>query len=391
MKSALNHELVEICRMLQSIPTAPFCEEWMCAQLDVLLGQIPDLELSVDRFGNRLAVFPAQLAPGIQDDPIVFVAHLDHPGFVCKSASADGKMIEAEFEGRVFDEYFGPKPVRVFSDAKKPGIAGIIREWTPRSETTNNRRILIETVEEVRNPVLAMWDVEPFAMNDGVLSGRACDDLYGVAAIIWALRQMASSKQPRKRTVAGFFTRAEEAGFCGALAAVTDPEIRKTLPEDALFVSVEISRENTAAPLGGGAVIRLGDKAGLFNPRGVTDLMELILPRSEQFNSTPRRVLMDGGTCEATAFSAQGLRAAGLCAPVRNYHNMVEGTTQLAPEQVSLNDLQDLGEMILLAGMGGEHTEKKEVSILEKLPNFAQLGRERLNFIPIQEKILQFS
>ncbi|MDX1972417.1 MAG: M20/M25/M40 family metallo-hydrolase, partial [Candidatus Sumerlaeia bacterium] len=245
--------------------------------------------------------------------------------------------------------------------------------------------------EIIKNPVLAMWDVEPFAISDGVLSGRACDDLFGVAAIIWALRQMATSKQPRIRTVAGFFTRAEEAGFCGALAAVTDPEIRKTLPADALYVSVEISRENPAAPLGGGAVIRLGDKAGLFNTKGVTELMELILPKSEQFNNTPRRVLMDGGTCEATAFSAHGLRAAGLCAPVRNYHNMVEGSTEIAPEQVSLNDLQDLGEMILLAGLGGVETEHKETSILEKLPVFAQTGRERLNFIPIKEKILQFS
>ena len=50
---------------------------------------------------------------------------------------------------------------------------------------------------------------------------------------------------------------------------------------------------------------------------------------------------MDGGACEATAFTVHGYDATGLCLPLENYHNMtVRGT--IGPERIHLGDLASM-------------------------------------------------
>jgi endoglucanase len=66
---------------------------------------------------------------------------------------------------------------------------------------------------------------------------------------------------------------------------------------------------------------------------------------------------MAGGSCEATAFGAYGYRAAGLCLPLGNYHNMgnldeVElgsGPAVPAMEIISLSDFHGLIDLLLIA------------------------------------------
>jgi hypothetical protein len=66
---------------------------------------------------------------------------------------------------------------------------------------------------------------------------------------------------------------------------------------------------------------------------------------------------MAGGSCEATAFGAYGFRAAGLCLPLDNYHNMgnldqvEKGSGKAVPmlEEVALDDFHGLVDLLLIA------------------------------------------
>ncbi len=55
-----------------------------------------------------------------------------------------------------------------------------------------------------------------------------------------------------------------------------------------------------------------------------------------------QRKLMDGGTCESTAYVAFGYQATGLCLALGNYHNMNEKTGKLDSEYVSVTDWRNL-------------------------------------------------
>ena len=54
-----------------------------------------------------------------------------------------------------------------------------------------------------------------------------------------------------------------------------------------------------------------------------------------------QRRLMDGGTCESTAYQLYGYRSAALCVPLGNYHNMSE-RGRIAVESIRLSDLVGL-------------------------------------------------
>ena len=58
-----------------------------------------------------------------------------------------------------------------------------------------------------------------------------------------------------------------------------------------------------------------------------------------------QRQLMDGGTCEATAYLQYGYRVAGMCLPLGNYHNM-NGRGGIAAESISRADLLGLARFI---------------------------------------------
>ena len=66
-----------------------------------------------------------------------------------------------------------------------------------------------------------------------------------------------------------------------------------------------------------------------------------------------QRKLMDGGTCEGTAFQAYGYRVGALCVPLLNYHNMGENG-RIAAEAVSLSDLTNLVRWMLFWTLEGK-------------------------------------
>ena len=109
-------------------------------------------------------------------------------------------------------------------------------------------------------------------------------------------------------------------------------------------------------------MIRVGDASTVFDQ----EMTNLISWAAAARGLPHQRRLMAGGSCEATAFGVYGYRAAGLCLPLGNYHNMgnldeVEagsGKPTPLPEVIDLGDFHALVDLLLwsaqaLDGDGG--------------------------------------
>jgi endoglucanase len=318
----------------------------------------------------------------------VFVAHLDHPGFLfphpggARRLSPTGPwQAEVIFEGRVDDRFFPGAKLRLHHAPGDPGIPAHVVEAHPVDPETDDRTVIIEADEDATGAFLGVWDVPAFAHDPdtGLLHLRAADDLAGAAAMVEALARLATADEI---DVAMIFTRAEEAGFCGALCLLKQKPWPGILPRDSVFVSVEISAERQTARVGDGALIRTGDRSTTFD--GPVCDMLYSLAYSQRIKA--RRALMDGGTCEATAFAREGFRCGGVCAPVRHYHNMNQETGRLVPEIISHGDLEALVQLI--AGLAKAYISNDmpmESPICNDYDLFLRKGRAKLHPVPPSE------
>jgi endoglucanase len=145
---------------------------------------------------------------------------------------------------------------------------------------------------------------------------------------------------PQRRVdVRGQFTRAEEVGFVGALSLAK----ARRLPLGARIIAIEASKALPDAPQGAGPILRVGDRTSLFDDRLTRWIASvgqaLAGPRGKGFRW--QRKLMDGGTCESTAYQLFGYRCAGMCLPLGNYHNVGRGG-RIAAESIRFSDLVGL-------------------------------------------------
>lgn len=361
---------------LLTVPTAPFREEWLLAALDRELALIEGLKIASDRFGNRVVRLRRGRTTGT---PVTYVAHVDHPGFIfLDGVAGPGTRHSAVFEGRVLDGFFMNSLVRLYRSPDDPGIRGRIVSASEYNSKLGHRDIMIETDEDAEGAVLGMWDVTPFRCVDGIIEGRACDDLAGCAALIEMLRQLSVGRDPVDVCVV--FTRAEEAGFCGLLCLLGENPMHELIPSETIFVSVEISSQTAAVAVGEGAIIRVGDRSSTFDGR-VVDLLWGLTTRMT--NLRARRALMDKGTCEATPAARAGHRAAGICAPVGNYHNMEMETGMISTERISQADLEAV--VALAAGLAeaSSRGEQPEQVIPQDYVKYLRKGMQRLAATPV--------
>src|SRR5438876_11257892 len=101
--------------------------------------------------------------------------------------------------------------------------------------------------------------------------------------------------------------------------------------------------------MGEGVILRVGDKASIFDPTASRFLAEVagaLQRRDKSFQV--QRALMSGGTCEGTAYQEFGFQTAAVCVALGNYHNCHPGGW-LAPEFVSLSDACDMVELLVEA------------------------------------------
>lgn len=393
--------------LILSQPTSPFRESWAkqaCRYFSAKRG-LPVFE---DDFGNLWIGVKnrAQAARAA----LVFVAHMDHPG-----------MVVERFErraGRVYAHATwlggGPKkivgfPVQVFSDVSAVMVFdGIVRSQTNGARGPEKAVIEVlarkvssfgqarglgrKLMERACTPAgfksLGPWGAclwyeragipQGVALKNGKWITKAADDLIGVCAILEGYVRAGKTRRHARQTNGGrestsrvgvhgkniaiLLTRAEESGFHGAVDVL---EKRILNPQKTLVVSVETSSRLAGAMPGLGPVVRLGDRSSVFDPafaRWIESCAAALAKRDSRFRF--QKKLMDGGTCEATAFNCYGFRVAGISTPLENYHNRFLPAKALTskvktsaphgpyPEMVDAADVEKLASFIeyLIAG-----------------------------------------
>ena len=309
--------LASILKRILKTPTAPFHEYYVRAEIESLLKGCPNVKLKRDKFGNLHATYKSGKS---KSSPTwVLGAHMDHPGFVKKPGS---KKTEWEFLGGV--------PQELVDAGVKTGL---------RSKPTGD---------------IATWNF-PTQISFEKIEATACDDLIGCAVIIATFWEMASLNL--STTCHAVFTRAEEVGFLGAWHMAQKWPYGK----NDVFLSIETSRPVNGAVMGGGPVVRVGDRLSVFDSEGVAVLMTT----AKEQGIRVQRCLLDAGACEATAVQASGHRAVGISIPLGNYHNL-DANKEIAPEFVMMNDVRSLIDL-LKALVSTKHDGIGERTIRERV------------------------
>ncbi|MEL7472383.1 MAG: hypothetical protein AAGK04_03630 [Planctomycetota bacterium] len=374
---------------LTGVPTAAGREARVVAWVERWLSEREGLALERDEHGNL--TLSLNVGESIDEPPVYFTAHLDHPAFVVERMVSP-TIVELAFRGGVMDDYFHQARV-VIHDADEGRHRAVLDERDGPQEPY--KRFLAELIDTESSGAIAVGDVATWDLPkpeivevDGVelLRTPACDDLAAAVAALAALDELRLRRLAGEPTLDArvLFTRAEEIGFVGAIGACR----AKTIPEDARVIALENSRANLEAPIGGGPIVRVGDRLTIFDPRltgGVAKRMEQIsggsahLTAQQKKDDTPsrpwQRKLMAGGACEATVFCNFGLRATCVCLPLGNYHNMgrldemqagaVEGTPPIEPEEIAIGDFEGMVDLLTACGLAlptdagmGERLEK---------------------------------
>jgi endoglucanase len=275
---------------------------------------------------------------------------LDHPGFeVIKKLGLQRWL--ASFRGGVGDSYFKKGvPLKLMPQQVRAKLG---------TRMGKGKVFRIESTKKIEEkPEFAVWDLKDFAVKNGVIHGRACDDLIGCAAILATLVQL--KRQRAKVNVIGILARAEEVGFHGALMVAEN----STIPLNALVVSLETSREMPPVKMGAGVIVRVGDRSSIFDSGATRFLTEVggeLAKADKKFNV--QRALMSGGTCEGTAYQEYGYQTAALCVALGNYHNC-GARDRIKAEYVSVADAEGMVTLLVSAAK-----RMKEINVLSgKLP-----------------------
>lgn len=316
-----------------SLPTAPFAEHHVARFIEQFCGRRKGATVSEDSAGNLLV----RVRKGSRRiaRPVCITAHLDHPGFVADRAIKKGQ-IRAFWRGGVPKEYFVGSKVRFFTHGQ--WVRGTVRSI--KTKTLNDQDRVDTAVIDVAKPVpsgsMGMWDFGEPSIRGSRIYARACDDLAGVAAMLCAIDELSRSRG----SCDGYFlfTRAEEVGFIGAMAACR----LRTIPKKCFVVAMETSSQLPNARMGDGPILRVGDRTTTFTSE-VTAHCHAVARDLEKADSTfqYQRKLMDGGTCESSAYCTLGYEATGLCVALGNYHNVNAKRGKLGPEYIDLDDFDN--------------------------------------------------
>ncbi|MBI3299058.1 MAG: M20/M25/M40 family metallo-hydrolase [Elusimicrobia bacterium] len=309
-------------------PTAPFHERRVRAALAAALDAA-GVPWNVDAAGNLVARYRKGSAR-----PVAFTAHMDHPGF--ELLSVKGTTAEARWNGQV--PTFELKGLRLaLHDGKtsvRRGTAAVLRGDGRKPGLVRGRPHNLLTLRVPAGSLPGDFghaDLPLFERRGGLIHSKAHDNVSGCASIVAALDHLARRRLPGD--VVALFTRAEEVGFHGCWGAIKLGTIRNDRP----VVVLECSKAMAGAEQGKGPVIRVGDKARVFDADAAAALEERAraLQRERPGLAFQRR-LMDGGTCEATAFGLSGYQTVGFAFPLGNYHNV--GAAGVAAENIHEKD-----------------------------------------------------
>ncbi|MEO1008535.1 MAG: M20/M25/M40 family metallo-hydrolase [Planctomycetota bacterium] len=363
---------------LTGIPTAAGREDRVVAWTRRWVAERPELAIRADAHGNLVI---RRTEPFAGDSPVYVTAHLDHPAFVVEAIEDDRTLVMA-FRGGVMEDYFAGTPVAVHSgsDATAQPRRGVVVERVPpaegEKELFKRYRVRLDdgnSTAGLTNKDFGTWALPASEVVDGVLHAPACDDLAAAAAALAAMDELLRLRAAGERVgrdVRLLFTRAEEIGFVGALGAARD----RTMEAESTVIALENSRAFDDSPLGGGPIVRVGDRLSVFTPRvtaAVASRAEAVAggpasPTAAQKHAEMpkwrwQRKLMAGGACEATVFCAAGYDATCVCLPLGNYHNMADlaavqagahgGRPTIEREFIDVGDFDGLVDLLVACGI----------------------------------------
>ncbi len=326
-----RRKLLGLVEQIVSLPTAPYHETAVKECLQAWARKLR-VDMKEDKYGNLLVRYRHSAAR----KRVAFAAHTDHPGFEITGWRSP-QIARAVFLGGVSRGYFRKgTAVILFSRAGAKLARAQIARVVDWEKKVVELRVTGRTDVPRGQAVFGMWDLPPFVRRGNLLHARVCDDLMGVAALCALLEQLARGRV--RADVTAVFTRAEEVGFAGALGLTRS----KLLPTGVTVISIENSQALPDTPVGGGAVVRVGDRSSVFDP-GVTAELTALAGQMSAKNKKffYQRRLMHGGSCEGTVYQMSGYRTGALCLPMGNYHNMSK-KSKIACEYVDLRDLEGL-------------------------------------------------
>jgi putative aminopeptidase FrvX len=350
----MNKRQSDFLHQLLSIPTAPFREHLI---RDEVVRRLRRREIPYfsDPAGNLVIgcasakQYERMLGRHVREPVRVLVAHMDHPGFHGIGWRTRSRL-QVRWHGGSPRKHLAGSPVWL---ADREGYVGkgILTgvKLHPRGThlaTAEVRvdRSSLERDKEAQELYGGFRFRKPVWRSGQRLYTKAADDLVGVFAVVETALALFRKGAPRPPFI-GLLTRGEEVGFVGAIEHLEQNWLQQAL-RPVVFISLETSRALPGAQIGKGPVVRLGDRAGVFDAGGLkvlSDVATKVLPGRHQ------RRIMDGGSCEATASMLWGVPPVGISVPLANYHNQgIEGGPDCrgrdgpAPEMVHLDDVDGL-------------------------------------------------
>lgn len=329
-----------LIRRVLSLPTAPFYEAAVVGFIKDFVKEL-GLACQQDRFGNLKVIYQK----GKGRTPFVLSAHMDHPGF---EVVRGGIKPVVYLLGGVPDRYFAGAKVVVWEGGR------ITKTKVVRCLSKQKRRYQLGA--KLAKGSFGTFDLPSVRIQNQILYTKAADDMINVALLLNFLKELVRRKA--KARVIFLFTRAEEVGFVGALGVAKQRWIRQNIPIVVLEAS---SAKAGKVKIGGGPVLRVGDKVSTFSHR-----LDLWLQAAAK-NIPHQRALLSGGRCEATVFTEKGYQASCLAFPLGNYHNV--GPKGYAPEYISLKDYQNLLRLLaVLAQMPPpQMIQKRKIKELDQI------------------------
>lgn len=318
---------------ISGLPTVAGKEKHVERFLERWLERRPSLACSRDEAGNMLIRHR-----DASEAPVLYTAHLDHPGFVVDEVTAD-RTASLSFLGGVHEHYFDGARVVLHPADPRSAAQPVGATIVSREEAAPPERLYRSVVIQSDTPLvafnagdIAVWELpDPVIDDNAIVHARACDDLAALAAALDALDQLQDTEAAPRAAL--LCTRAEEVGFVGAIAACK----LGTIPIGSHVLALENSRSFADSPIGAGPIVRVGDRLSTFSPtlnaavaRCAQKLEGAVEPDVGRPKITAdtafkwQRKLMPGGACEATAYHAFGHEATCICLPLGNYHNMAE-------------------------------------------------------------------
>ena len=359
---AMRSNLLNLLEKLLPLPTAPFHEHFVQSFLCEELKKAA-LDFQLDSYGNIIAGY------GDEENPVAFVAHMDHPGF--EVAQVEGNRVEADWFGGVDAKYFIGARVVIYDQSSGAVRARGVVEKISKSPQGRVEKMTLRVKGSVARGDFGSWDLVPFRRRGELIYTKGADDLVGCAVILSALREL--KERGMKRGLRGIFTRAEEQGFIGTLGMIQSG----FLPASTKVISIETSKALSGVVLGGGPVIRLGDRTSMFHHQMAIfmDHVARELHKRDRRFLYQRRV-MDGGTCEATPYQLRGHVTGGIAVPLHNYHN--QGKKRIGPEAVHLRDVEGAVRFLVEIVVKTEEFEVPTKEILKRFENSWQRYGARL-------------